>query len=457
MRRNIQRDAYAVVLGAMTAAFIGGCASVKQVKYPSTANTAKEISQLEGDLDRAVVKQVDVVAPKEITRSQKHLAEAKRELAKSDLDDFWDELGTARGYLNRANELSATRAPKVKEVLRARQAAIDSGARRFNETRRELSALDDSFRKNAASLDFKRIDEDIWRRAIIDYSALRINTIREAHVGEAQELIKAAKKKNARFYAPKALDLAESALSKAERAIADSPDNEENFAPAARRANEMARHLIAVNATARRAAGQTNEEVAGEIVGRNKMISSLRSEAEGADLEARIANRELATKESALRGLVKANKGLRSEQKWNEAMDEVRQEFKEDEAEVYRQGDKLLIRLKKINFPSGSAQVPARSKDLLGKVTNVIEELNAKNVEVQGHTDSTGSPQVNKKLSKERAQAVAEYLEDKVDDVKVKSVGYGFEHPITHNKSAQARATNRRVDVVITPASSARN
>jgi outer membrane protein OmpA-like peptidoglycan-associated protein len=424
MEFSKQRNACSLMLSGLIAAMIGGCASYTKAIYPKDANPANELAQLEGDLDRGAVQHEDILASKEFGRAQKHMRDAKFELAKNHMNDFWDEMGIARGYLNRADELSGKRGPRVADVLETRQKAIEFGARLFPETKRELSALDDSFKKNAKSLDYKSFDKKAWQQAIIDYSALRISAIRETHVGQAQDMIREAKRKNARYYAPKALDQAESALRRAEKAIAEHPDDVSAFKGLADRANVTARQLIAVNATARRAAGQSNEEVANEIVGRNRTIANLQSD-----------------------------EGLRSEKEWNETLNEARSEFSEDEAEVYRQGDKLLIRLKKVDFPTGSAAVPDRAKPLLGKVSSLIEELNAENVEIQGHTDSTGPAQLNKKLSKERADAVAEYLGDEVGGVEMKSVGYGYDRPITQNKSATGRAMNRRVDVIITPAS----
>jgi outer membrane protein OmpA-like peptidoglycan-associated protein len=453
MEFSKQRNACSLILSGLIAVMIGGCASYTKAIYPKNADPANELAQLEGDLDRGAVQHEDILAPKEFGRAQKHMRYAKVELAKNHMSDFWDEMGIARGYLNRADELTSKRGPKVADVLKTRQRAIEFGARLFPETKRELSALDDSFKKNSKSLDYKGFDKKAWQQAIIDYSALRIRAIRETHVGQAQDMIREAKRKNARYYAPRALDQAESALRRAEKAIAEHPDDVSAFKGLADRANLTARQLIALNATARRAAGQSNEEVAREIVGRNRTISNLKSEVEGADLEADITARELRQKEKRLEGLSAANKGLRSEQEWNDALNEARGEFSEDEAEVYRQGDKLLIRLKKMDFPTGSAEVPARAKPLLGKISSLIEELNAKNVEIQGHTDSTGPAQLNKKLSKERADAVAEYLGDEVGDIEMKSVGYGYDRPITQNRNAKGRAMNRRVDVVITPAS----
>jgi outer membrane protein OmpA-like peptidoglycan-associated protein len=424
---------------------------VDRVQYPNSANPSEEVSKLDQELEQSAAAQHDVLAPKEYDRAIRHLNEAKRELADRDMDDFWDELGTAKAYLDKSGQLADVRGQRIQGALQARQKAIDAGARRFDPTRKSLHELDDSFKKNAASLDKKRINGEIWDRAVVNYGALQVNTVREANLGEARTLIKTAKDRGARTYAPNTLRNAQDAVERAERAIADQPENAAAYTPLANRANELARTLIAVTATARRASGQTNEQVARDAVARNQALASTKAELQGADAEAALTREALAEKDASLRGLAAANVGLRSEQEWNQAINEAREEFSEDEADVYRQGDKLLIRLKKINFPTGSAEVPDQSKELLTKVATVVEELNAKNVEVQGHTDSTGSPAINQRVSKDRAEAVADYLEDEVEDVKVKAVGYGYKKPIAANKSKAGRAMNRRVDVVITP------
>lgn len=431
-----QRNACSVGLGILTALLIAGCSSVRKAEYPATADPATEVSKLTEDIEKSVGMQADVVAPKEIRKSQENLKDARKELADGDMDDFWEEMAESRGYLNRAQELYNLRSNKVTPVLNQRQAAIDSGARKFKSTREELDELDESFRANSRSLDAAKVDQDIWNRAAINYAALRVNAIREEQVGEARSLIREARKDGARVYAPQTLAQADQALQNAEKVIAENPDSPEVYQPAAAQANEAARTLVAVNATARNASGKSNEEVARRMVAQNRQLATTKGELAGASAEASLAMMT-----------------LRSEQEWNKALEEARAEFTEDEAEVYRQGDKLLIRLKQINFPTGSAKVPEKSKPLLTKVSTVIEELNAKNVEVQGHTDSTGGMKVNKKISKARAESVAGFLKDEVEemDVDLKAVGYGYQHPIASDKSKAGRATNRRVDVVIVP------
>ena len=84
---------------------------------------------------------------------------------------------------------------------------------------------------------------------------------------------------------------------------------------------------------------------------------------------------------------------------------------------------------------------------------NVIEKIGSDSVVIEGHTDEIGAASVNKALSTERAKSVANFfLADKVVAPEhIKSIGYGFEKPLSTNKTKEGRAQNRRVDIVIMP------
>ena len=72
-------------------------------------------------------------------------------------------------------------------------------------------------------------------------------------------------------------------------------------------------------------------------------------------------------------------------------------------------------------------------------------------VEVDGHTDNTGSASVNARLSKQRAEAVRQYLiEHGVPEDRLTAKGYGPSKPIASNKTAEGRAQNRRVELTRT-------
>jgi len=136
--------------------------------------------------------------------------------------------------------------------------------------------------------------------------------------------------------------------------------------------------------------------------------------------------------------------------RFQQAMDEARQILSPEDALVYQQGNQLVFRLKRINFPTGAAAVPDPSKQLIAKVEEIIKKLDAEKVVVQGHTDSVGPSEVNKRLSTERATAVAKFLAAQKGGYKITYYGFGESQPISSNKTKDGRATNRRVDLVVT-------
>jgi len=125
--------------------------------------------------------------------------------------------------------------------------------------------------------------------------------------------------------------------------------------------------------------------------------------------------------------------------------------FGPTEAEVYVQGKWLVIRLRSIRFPVGQAQILAKNYALLGRVEKAIELFNEPEVVVEGHTDSTGNEERNMKLSLDRAEAVRAYLiaAGKLSPEKINAVAYGSSRPIASDATAEGRAINRRIDVLI--------
>ncbi len=69
---------------------------------------------------------------------------------------------------------------------------------------------------------------------------------------------------------------------------------------------------------------------------------------------------------------------------------------------------------------------------------------------IEGHTDSTGRPKHNEKLSKARAEAVARWLVDHdIEASRLATVGFGAKSPLVPNDSADHRAQNRRTEYFI--------
>lgn len=431
--------------------FVTACASVPRADIPRTANSADEIARLDRDLQMARSAQWDILAAKDLRESEKHLDQARTLRSRdTNTQPVLEQLRVARGYYDRAHESVQMRAPKVADVLAARTSAIAAGAHDFPKANREIAKVDERFRAQAKSLDDGRND-DLWSRMRDAYRDAEITAVQEQHLGRARALISEARANGATLYARVTLREAENAVADAEAAIAEHPRQEREYIDSVLLANRAARYLTAVNATSRDTAKRSDEQVAREIVNKNNVMTRVRAELAGAELEAQARERAL---KSARAQLGQAKNNLRSEREWNQALDEVRQKFARDEADVYRDGDKLLIRLKTLGFGVGKAQVPASSKPLLAKVKGVIEDLHAKDVVVQGHTDATGTPKVNERVSEARAETVKDYLKGAAGEVE--AVGLGDKRPIRSNKTPDGRKANRRVDVVITPATLAR-
>jgi OOP family OmpA-OmpF porin len=99
-----------------------------------------------------------------------------------------------------------------------------------------------------------------------------------------------------------------------------------------------------------------------------------------------------------------------------------------------------------VNFETNSATLTGDSKPILNDAARGLRDHHRLRVEVQGHTDSTGSPGYNIKLSQRRAEAVRDYLISQgVPAGQLEAKGYGETVPVASNASVEGRASNRRV------------
>ena len=144
---------------------------------------------------------------------------------------------------------------------------------------------------------------------------------------------------------------------------------------------------------------------------------------------------------------------LEEERKFNQKFIEIQNYFGADEAEVYKSGNQVVIRLKGMQFPIGKAIIMPENFLLLRKVQKAISAFGRPSVLVEGHTDSTGKDETNQALSQQRAEAVQDYLvaNKTITPDKIVSQGYGSSRPLASNETLEGRAMNRRIDVIIDP------
>jgi OOP family OmpA-OmpF porin len=127
--------------------------------------------------------------------------------------------------------------------------------------------------------------------------------------------------------------------------------------------------------------------------------------------------------------------------------------FNSDEALVFRQSNDIVVRVIGLQFASGSAKLGNSNEALLKKLEQAIAIYPRSMLVIEGHTDSRGSDRINKRLSEQRAQAVANHIITKmrIPAHRLTAVGYGAAKPIANNETAEGRAQNRRIDLLITP------
>ena len=120
---------------------------------------------------------------------------------------------------------------------------------------------------------------------------------------------------------------------------------------------------------------------------------------------------------------------------------------------VARQGDNLVLRMPSdVTFATNQSNIDPRFDATLADVANVLREYDRSLVDVVGHTDSSGGDAINQPLSERRAVSVADALiRNGVQRERLYVAGNSSRNPIADNGTAQGKAQNRRVEILIRP------
>jgi outer membrane protein OmpA-like peptidoglycan-associated protein len=110
----------------------------------------------------------------------------------------------------------------------------------------------------------------------------------------------------------------------------------------------------------------------------------------------------------------------------------------------------------KITFDSGllfdinKYDLRDASRENIVKLAAILKKYPDTNILIEGHTDSTGTREINQPLSENRAKAVAAFLaQHEVQSARFTVMGYGPDQPIAPNDTVEGRQQNRRVDLAI--------
>lgn len=105
-----------------------------------------------------------------------------------------------------------------------------------------------------------------------------------------------------------------------------------------------------------------------------------------------------------------------------------------------------------VMFQTGGAELSAGARTRLDTVANALGAYADRDIMVEGHTDSQGNDEANRALSQRRAEAVRTYLVTRgVPEARIRAEGRGEAEPVATNDTAEGRASNRRVEIVVEP------
>jgi len=409
------------------------------------------------------------------------------------LEDIERDVRMAAVYFLRAAENTRLAHEELKNCIRARTDAmkVDAPAFRLDAWKNAESELNRAVR-NLEQND-RNGAQNRARRAERAYREVELESIKAGFLDETRAMIEEGKKTDVRKKAPATLAKSEELVAQSENLLIENRYDTDQVRELARQANYEAKHAVFLTLKIKEIEdtkasleqvlleseeplqkiadrldiparfNQGVKPVLDEILHRvwvqQQTIAALKQDV--ADREARIAALsaeisgmqsrlgELKDKEETLSGLIAQQRLQR------EKYERVEKLFNEDEAQVLRTGDQVIIRLYGLSFPVGRAIIEPAHYALLSKVQDAFREYPGCGITIEGHTDSYGTDEANQRLSTERAESVKQYLlaAAGMEPSQVLAIGYGESRPIASNETHEGRRRNRRIDIVIHPRS----
>lgn len=442
-------------------------------------------AQADAALKAANEARANILAPKSYGEAAEHYRSAEDKLKRGrSIDSIKKDLSEAATSLSKAAEATRLANVTLSGAIQARDDAEAANAAQF--AGKEWRDAEERFASAAIRLENGNINSARSRAndATKLYRAAELTAIKTNYLDETRRLIEQAKNDKVERYAPKTLAKAELLLTQAEKALTENRYDTDEPRSLAREAKYEAKHAIYLAGVLKPVRDRevsledfalSNERPIAQIASTldqvaefdqgfdvptrsiNVRIEALQKDAYDLS-ESRTQIINLETEIQQLENqLGTTSQRLAMQEEQRRRFRQIESMFGADEAQIFTQGQNVLIRPRGLVFPSGSAQIEAQYFGLLRKVQDAIRAMPDSAVLVEGHTDSFGGDETNLSLSKERAEAVRQYLlanmqEFGADDIE--SVGYGESRPVANNETVEGRAKNRRIDLVIRPRAS---
>jgi outer membrane protein OmpA-like peptidoglycan-associated protein len=435
-----------ISIWALAFASFVACSTEPQVnEFNQNTDPQVELERVDRNINQAKAHQVDVLSP----QNYEHAIEAWNKAVKArsknaDQTQILHHIAVAQAYLDQAQMAANVSHQLLKGPISARLDALAAraqvhAAKNIDQADKELKDLTEQIESNNTSN-----AESKSAGLEIKYREIELQSIKKEKLGMAQAYMQQAIKEGAPKLTPETLVWAQKQLANDEAIITADRHNMTEVNKASANAIASAQRLIKMVRSAKNSTAKNPEDRARQLEKNELAMSSAENQLDK-------TQDDLEKSENKLDHAKSTNQKLESEVWLNKKFEAARREFTKDEAEVYKQGDKLLLRLKGLSFPNNKAVMGSNNFQLLAKVQKVIGDIGPSQILIEGHTDSVGSKKSNEVLSSERAKSVQSYLiaNKNIAADKITAEGFGDAKPIATNKTALGRAQNRRVDVII--------
>ncbi|MFV9616119.1 MAG: OmpA family protein [Gammaproteobacteria bacterium] len=445
---------------------LDGCASSQpKLTQAQVLDQYPQVAQLDSAVKNSKSKGAELFAPENYNRVSDSLKSAMDAAHNNKQEDANEAAAEGLKRIDKLDSDTQKSRQILIEVVNARQSAISAGVISLQVGK--LTDMDEILKEASALIEENKIEDakQLRPELINGYTQLELATLKMGTAELAKSAIAEAKKYDAKKHAPKTLAEAEEKLALAVSILESDRTQTDKANTQAMNAKWLAEKSSSITETVKdfERHDYTMEDV---VLWYQQQLNTV-NQPIGGQLEFNKANDEMVEtfkntinqlktaeveygEQLALTEIERRTRQLK-EREDREKFEKVQAMFTAKEANVYRQRENILISAHGFQFPSGQSEIQTVNFSLMNKLIRAIKIFPDSRIEITGHTDSTGSDNINQSVSQARAENVGKFLIEvgELSKSRIKTRGYGVSRPVATNKTAKGRAENRRVEIKI--------
>ena len=474
--------------------FLSACASAPQTSLQDILKQNDSIANLDAGLKNSANMGAEYLAPEGYANAKDLFDQAISSAQDGNTKSANSYTQKAIKALKTVDKNTTTSQRLFVEILANRDRAIKAGAEKLYPE--EFKTLESEFHKASNLVENRKIEaaKKLRPGLITKYGRLELKSVKKDAAQAAKAAIANAKEKDAEDYAPKTLKLAEEELTLALSILEANRHQSKKAAAHTTRAIQLANKSVQITEMVRdfdrrdyseedkvlwyqKQLSTLHEPLNSKLIfdqDNRTTVHSIRNDIAALKQSETDLRSNLKSTENRVEKLLSANRSelgklkkkyereISQQNKKRKAMEkrerDTRQRFEyvqslftEEEAEVYRKRQNVLVLAHGFYFEPGKSEIKSVNFTLLNKIDQAYKKFPKSKLVISGHTDATGNPRKNKLLSEKRAANVAKFLKDTkgIKASKISVRGYGAEKPVASNSTKDGRSRNRRIEVLI--------